>query len=241
MAAAATNGIRGASRPAVVSQRHLPITSMLGQLAATVSMIFALGLAAVMGAIFGTFTIFLVNPVYHWITGEWVASVVYQLAISFWAAVLSLALLKEIIKEKLAAGENRFIPYLSLVLGEFSSALKINGLFSTLVALGGPFVALAAFFVVFKNGVTVHEAFVLSFLMGGAFSLIEICKLAYQRRGMRDHPEDIGHYLDMAEKYRKKADAAREPGLKAAFEAVARECMAKAYELDPAPPSHDGN
>src|SRR5580704_2962371 len=129
MAAAATNGIRGASRPAVVSQRHLPIISMLGQLAATVSMIFALGLAAVMGAIFGTFTIFLVNPVYHWITGEWVASVVYQLAISFWAAVLSLALLKEIIKEKLAAGENRFIPYFSLVLGEFSSALKINGLF----------------------------------------------------------------------------------------------------------------
>jgi hypothetical protein len=224
-----------------VSQRHLPIVSMLGQLATTVSAIFALGLAALVGAVFGTFTIFLVNPVYHWITGAWVDSVVYQLAICFWAVVLFLAVLRASIKEGFAAGENRFIPYLSLVLGEFSSALKITGFFATLVALGGPFVALAAFFEVFKNGVTVHEAFVLSFLMGSAFSLIEICKLAYQRRGTRDHPEDVGHYLDMAETYRKKADAAREPGLKAAFEAVARECMAKAYELDPAPPSHDGN
>jgi hypothetical protein len=211
-----------------VSQRPLPIISMLGQLAATVSILFALGLAAVVGAIFGTFTIFLLNPIYHWITGEWVASVVFQLAISFWAVVIPLGLLKAIIKEKFATGENRFIPYLSLVLGEFSSALKITGFFSTLVALGGPFVALAAFFEVFKNGVTVHEALVLSFLMGGAFSLIEICKLAYQRRGTGDRPEDMGHYLDMAEKYRKKADAAREPGLKAAFEAVAREYMAKA-------------
>jgi hypothetical protein len=143
-----------------------------------------------------------------------------------------LALLKAIIEEKFAAGENRFIPYLSLVLDEFSSALKITGFFSTLVALGGPFVALAAFFEVFKNGVTVHEAFVLSFLMGGAFSLIEICKLAYRKR-LRDRPKDMAYFRGKAEKFRKKAEAVSEPGLKAAFEAVAREYMAKAQELDP--------
>ena len=119
-----------------MSQRPLPIISILGELAVTVSILFSLGLAAVVGAIFGTFTIFLVNPIYHWITGEWVASVVFQLAISFWAVVIPLDLLKAIIEEKFAAGENRFIPYLSLVRGEFSSALKITGLFSTLVALG---------------------------------------------------------------------------------------------------------
>jgi hypothetical protein len=224
--------IRGASRPVVVSQRPLPIISMLGQLAATVSILFAVGLAAVVGAIFGTFTIFLVNPIYHWITGEWMASVVFGLAISFWAVVIPLALLKAIIEEKFAAGENRFIPYLSLVLDEFSSALKITGLFSTLVALGGPFVALAAFFEVFKNGVTVHEAFVLSFLMGGAFSLIEICKLAYRKR-LRDRPKDMAYFRGKAENFRKKAEAVSEPGLKAAFETVAREYMAKAQELDP--------
>jgi hypothetical protein len=230
---AAVDSIRGASRPAVVSQRQLPIIRTLGEVAATVNLIFALGLAAIVGAIFGTFLIFLVNPIYHWITGEWVASVVYQVAISFWAVVVPLGLLKATIKEKLGAGDSCFIPYLDAVLGEFSSALKLIGLFSTLVALGGPFVALAAFFEVFKNGVTLHEAFVIAFFLGGGFSFIEICRLAYRRRGTREQPEDASHYLDMAEKYRKKADAAAEPGLKAAFEAVARECMAKANELDP--------
>jgi hypothetical protein len=218
-----------------VSQRHLPIVRMLGEVAGAINIICALGLAAVVGALFGTFAIFLVNPIYHWVTGAWVDSVVYQVAISFCAAVLSLHLLKAIIKEKLGAGESRFIPYLDLVLGEFSSALKLFGLFSTLVALGGPFVTVAAFFEIFKNGVTVHEAFMASFFLGGGFSLIEICQLAYRRRGAHRQPEDAAHYLDMAEKYRKKADAADDPGLKAAFEAVARECMTKANALDPRP------
>jgi hypothetical protein len=152
-----------------------------------------------------------------------------------------LSMLKVIIKEKFGAGESRFVPYLIVALGEFSSALKLIGLFSTLVALGGPFVAVAAFFEAFKNGVTVGDAFTMAFFLGGVFSLIEICKLAYHRRRTRDRPQDIGHYLDMAEAYRMKAEAANEPGLKAAFEAVARECMAKANELDPPLPSHDGN
>jgi hypothetical protein len=48
---------------------------------------------------------------------------------------------------------------------------------------------------------------------------------------------DAAYYLGEAEKYRKKAEAASEPGLTAAFETVAREYMAKARELDPAQPS----
>jgi len=224
-----------------VRERRLPIMPMLGEVAATVSIVFALALAVVWGAIFGVFTIFVVNPIYHWITGQWVDSVVYQLAASFWATVIPLDLLGAIIKEKSVGGESRFIPYLTMVLGEFSSALKFVGLFATLVALGGPFVTLAAFFEVFKNGVTLPDAFVMAFFLGGMFSVLEICKLSYQRRRMRDRPKDMAYYLGEAEKYGEKAGAASEPGLKAAFETVAREYMAKARELDPTQLSNDRN
>jgi hypothetical protein len=53
---------------------------------------------------------------------------------------------------------------------------------------------------------------------------------------MRDEPHDLAHYLGKAEDYRMKAKAVSEPGLKAALEAVAREYMAKARELDPTLP-----
>ena len=77
----------------------------------------------------------------------------------------------------------------------------------------------------------------MAFFGGCVFSFLELCKLAYQRRRMRDQPKDTAYYLGEAEKYRKKAEAASEPGLTAAFETVAREYMAKARELDPAQPS----
>jgi hypothetical protein len=166
-----------------VRERRLPIMLMLEKVAATVSIVFALGVAVVGGAIFGVFTIF--GP--H---GQWVDSVVYQLAASFWATVVPLDLLGAIIKEKLGEGESRFIPYPSLVIGEFSSALKLVGVFATLVALGGPFVKVATFFEVFKNGVTLPDAFVMAFFIGGVFSFLELCKLAYHRR-MRDQPKDM--------------------------------------------------
>jgi hypothetical protein len=219
-----------------VSQRRLPILPMLGEVAATASIVFALGLAVFWGAIFGVFTIFVVNPIYHWITGQWVDSVVFQLAASFWATVVCLDLLGAIIKEKFGEGESRFVPYLIAVVGEFSSAFKLVGFFSTLVALGGPFVKLAAFLEVFKNGVTLSDAFVGALFWGGVFSFLELCKLAYQRRRMGDQPKDMAYYLGEAEKYREKAKAASEPGLTAAFETVAREYVAKAHALDP--PNH---
>jgi hypothetical protein len=50
---------------------------------------------------------------------------------------------------------------------------------------------------------------------------------------MCDEQKDLTYYLRKAEEYRAKAKAVREPSLKAALEAVARECMAKARELDP--------
>jgi len=51
---------------------------------------------------------------------------------------------------------------------------------------------------------------------------------------------DLAYYLGKAEDYRRKAKAVREPGLKAALEAVAREYMAKARELDPSLASGEG-
>jgi hypothetical protein len=45
--------------------------------------------------------------------------------------------------------------------------------------------------------------------------------------------KDLAYYLGKAEDYRRKANAVREPGLKAALEAVVRQYMAKARELDP--------
>jgi hypothetical protein len=50
---------------------------------------------------------------------------------------------------------------------------------------------------------------------------------------MCDEQKDLVYYLRKAEEYRAKAKAVSEPSLKAALEAVARECMAKARELDP--------
>jgi hypothetical protein len=58
---------------------------------------------------------------------------------------------------------------------------------------------------------------------------------------MRDDQKDLAYYLGKAEDYRKKASVVSEPGLKAALEAVARECMAKARELDPTLPPDGGN
>jgi len=50
---------------------------------------------------------------------------------------------------------------------------------------------------------------------------------------MHDEPNDLAYYLAKAEDYRKKANAVREPSLKAALEAVAREYIEKARGLDP--------
>jgi hypothetical protein len=49
---------------------------------------------------------------------------------------------------------------------------------------------------------------------------------------MGDEQEDLAYLLGKAEDHRKKAIAVSEPGLKAALEAVAREYMLKARELD---------
>ena len=57
---------------------------------------------------------------------------------------------------------------------------------------------------------------------------------------MPEEQKDLAYYLGKAEDYRRKANAVREPGLKAALEAVAQEYMAKARELDPSIPSGDG-
>ncbi len=57
---------------------------------------------------------------------------------------------------------------------------------------------------------------------------------------MAKERKDLAYYLGKAEDYRRKANAVREPGLKAALEAVAREYMAKARKLDPSLPSGDG-
>jgi hypothetical protein len=164
----------------------MPTMPTLKIAAATGVTLYVLGVAAVTGAIFGVFAIFLVNPVYHWITGTWVDSVVYELAASFWAALFALGGLRSCIKQDSVADESGFISYLTEVLNQFSSAFLLVGLFATLVALGGPFVSLAAFFEVFPHGVTLRDAFVMASVLGGMFSVLEIGKLAYQRRGMRD-------------------------------------------------------
>ena len=57
---------------------------------------------------------------------------------------------------------------------------------------------------------------------------------------MPEERKDLTFYLGKAEDYRRKANAVSEPGLKAALEAVARQYMAKARELDPSLPSGDG-
>jgi hypothetical protein len=45
---------------------------------------------------------------------------------------------------------------------------------------------------------------------------------------MRDQQKDVAHNLAKAEEYRKKADAATDPRMKAAFDAVVREYLEKA-------------
>jgi hypothetical protein len=50
---------------------------------------------------------------------------------------------------------------------------------------------------------------------------------------MHDEPKDLAYYLAKAEDYRGKARVVQDPKLRAALEAIARECMARARELDP--------
>lgn len=56
---------------------------------------------------------------------------------------------------------------------------------------------------------------------------------------MHDEPKDLAYYLGKAESYRAKAKAVSDQSLKTALEAVAREYMAKARELDPTLPPDD--
>jgi hypothetical protein len=48
---------------------------------------------------------------------------------------------------------------------------------------------------------------------------------------MPDQQKDVAHNLAKAEEYRKKADAASDPRMRAAYLAVEREYLAKAREL----------
>jgi hypothetical protein len=50
---------------------------------------------------------------------------------------------------------------------------------------------------------------------------------------MREELKNLAYYLAKAEDYLGKARVVQDPKLKAALEAIARECMAKACELDP--------
>ena len=58
---------------------------------------------------------------------------------------------------------------------------------------------------------------------------------------MRDEHKDSAPYLAKAEAYRQKAKVVRDPSLKSALEAVAREYLAKAHELDATPTSNREN
>jgi hypothetical protein len=57
---------------------------------------------------------------------------------------------------------------------------------------------------------------------------------------MRDQQKEVAFNLGKAEEYRKKADAATDPRMKAAFKAVVREYLAKARAADPALPRQVG-
>jgi hypothetical protein len=48
---------------------------------------------------------------------------------------------------------------------------------------------------------------------------------------MPDQQKDVAHNLGKAEEYRKKADAASDPRMRAAYLAVEREYLAKARKL----------
>ena len=58
---------------------------------------------------------------------------------------------------------------------------------------------------------------------------------------MSDEHKHLAHYLAKAENYRQKAKVVRDPDLKSALEAVAREYLAKAHELDAIPTSNREN
>jgi hypothetical protein len=58
---------------------------------------------------------------------------------------------------------------------------------------------------------------------------------------MENERRDLVYYLTKAEEFRQKANVVREPRLKAALEAVSREYMTKARELDPNIPSKSKN
>jgi len=49
---------------------------------------------------------------------------------------------------------------------------------------------------------------------------------------MRDEHKVLAHYLAKAEDFRQKAKVVREPGLKSALEAVAREYLTKAHGIN---------
>ena len=51
---------------------------------------------------------------------------------------------------------------------------------------------------------------------------------------MRQEQKHSAYFLGKAEEYRKKADAATSPLMKATFEAIVQEYMRRARELDPA-------
>jgi hypothetical protein len=51
---------------------------------------------------------------------------------------------------------------------------------------------------------------------------------------MCEELKDVAYYLAKAEDYRGKARVVQDPKLKAALEAIARECVARACKLDPA-------
>jgi hypothetical protein len=57
---------------------------------------------------------------------------------------------------------------------------------------------------------------------------------------MRDQQKDVAHNLAKAAEFRKKADAATDARMKAAFMAVVREYLAKARALDPSLPRTAG-
>jgi hypothetical protein len=58
---------------------------------------------------------------------------------------------------------------------------------------------------------------------------------------MPGEQKDLAYYLGKAEDYRKKAEVVSDPRLKAALEAVVREYMSKARELDPSLSPNGGN
>jgi hypothetical protein len=55
---------------------------------------------------------------------------------------------------------------------------------------------------------------------------------------MREQHKDRAYYLGKAEVYRKKANAATNPSMRAAFEAVVREYLRRARRLQPTSVPH---